>query len=99
MTLHLACAEAHESEAIATMVGELLHEIVARVHDKSFEFEYAETVGRASTWMKEERYTVMLAQMDAKPVGFLALYESYALYTAGVYGTIPEFYVRPTYRS
>lgn len=99
MTFHLTRAEPHDSEAIATMVGELLREIMTLVSDKSFEFEYAETVGRAGTWMKEGRYTVVLARVDTKPVGFLALSESYALYTAGAYGTIPEFYVRPTYRS
>ena len=99
MTVHLTRAEPHESEAIATMVGELLREIMALVRDKSFVFEYAETVGRARTWMKEGRYTVVLARVDATPVGFLALSESYALYTGGVYGTIPEFYVRPMYRS
>jgi GNAT superfamily N-acetyltransferase len=27
------------------------------------------------------------------------LYESYALYAEGIYGTIPELYVRPAYRS
>jgi GNAT superfamily N-acetyltransferase len=27
------------------------------------------------------------------------VYQSYALYTEGVYGTIPEFYVRPSHRS
>ena len=99
MTFHLTRAEPHDSEAIATMVGELLREIMALVSDKSFEFEYAETVGRACTWLKEGRYTVVLARVDAMPVGFLALSESYALYTAGVYGTIPEFYVQPPYRS
>ena len=97
--VHLTRAEPHDSEAIATMVGELLHEIMALVRDKSFKFEYAETVGRACTWMKEGRYAVVLARVDAKPGGFLALSESYALYTNGVYGMIPEFYVRPTYRS
>ncbi len=99
MAFHLARAQPHDSEAIATMVGELLHEIMALVHDKSFAFEYAETAGRACTRLKEGRYTVVLARVDAMPVGFLALSESYALYTAGVYGTIPEFYVRPMYRS
>lgn len=99
MIFHLALGEAHDSEVIATMVGELFHEIMALMSDKSFEFESAETVGRARTWMKDGRYTVVLARVDAKPVGFLALSEGYALYTAGVYGTIPEFYVRPTYRS
>lgn len=39
------------------------------------------------------------AHAAAEPVGFLALYESYALYSEGVYGTIPELYVRPADRS
>lgn len=28
----------------------------------------------------------------------MSLYESYALYSEGAYGTIPELYVRPDYR-
>ena len=32
-------------------------------------------------------------------MGFLAVYESYALYAEGAFGTIPELYVRPTFRS
>jgi GNAT superfamily N-acetyltransferase len=35
----------------------------------------------------------------SKPLGFLALYDSYALYTEGAFGTIPEFFVRPAHRS
>lgn len=99
MIFHLVRADAHDSEAIATMVGELLHEIMALVQDKSFAFDHAETVGRTRAWMKEGLYTVLLAQLDSTPVGFLALAESFALYTGGVYGTIQEFYVRPQYRS
>ncbi|OGW49676.1 MAG: GNAT family N-acetyltransferase, partial [Nitrospirae bacterium RBG_19FT_COMBO_58_9] len=34
-----------------------------------------------------------------EPLGFLALYESYALYAEGSFGTIPELFVRPAYRS
>lgn len=30
---------------------------------------------------------------------FIALYESYALYAEGAFGTIPELYVRPEYRT
>lgn len=51
--------------------------------------------------MTDGKYSVLLAR-DAdrgEPLGFLALYESYALYTEGAYGTIPEFYVRQPYRS
>lgn len=32
-------------------------------------------------------------------VGFVALYESHALYAEGSFGTISELYVRPEYRS
>jgi GNAT superfamily N-acetyltransferase len=40
-----------------------------------------------------------VAEEAGKPVGFIALYESYALYAEGAFGTIPELYVRPEYRS
>lgn len=99
MMLHIARADTHDAEAIATMVGELLHDIMAAVNDKVFGFDHADTVDRARAWIKKDLYTVLLATLDSKPVGFLALYESYALYTEGVYGTIPEFYVRSAYRS
>ena len=33
------------------------------------------------------------------PAGFIALHESRALYAGGVFGTIPELYVRPAFRS
>lgn len=99
MMLHIARADTHDAEAIATMVGELLHGIMAAVNDKVFGFDHADTVDRARAWIKKDLYTVLLATLDSKPVGFLALYESYALYTEGVYGTIPEFYVRSAYRS
>ena len=33
------------------------------------------------------------------PAGFIALYESYALYAEGAYGTMPELYIRPEYRT
>lgn len=99
MMLHITRADTHDAEAIATMVGELLHDIMAAVNDKGFGFHHTDTVGRARAWMKEGLYTVLLAQLDSKPVGFLSLYESYALYTEGVYGTIPEFYVQSAHRS
>ena len=52
-------------------------------------------------WMKDGAYTVLLARDGAhsEPFGFLALYESYALYTEGTFGTIPEFFVRLAHRS
>jgi len=99
MTVQITPAGIEDAETIATMVGELLHDIMAAVNDKSFGFHHADTVDRARAWIKKGLYTVLLATLDSKPVGFLTLYESYALYTQGVYGTIPEFYVRSAYRS
>ena len=99
MTVHIARAEIQDADAVATMVGELLHDIMAAVNDKVFGFDHAGTEDRARSWMKQGLYTVLLARVEDQPIGFLALYESYALYTEGVYGTIPEFYVRSAYRS
>lgn len=94
VAIHIARADIHDADTVATMVGELLHDIMAEVNDKVFGFDHVNTVGRARAWMKEGLYTVLLAKLNSKPVGFLSLYESYALYTEGAYGTIPEFYVR-----
>ncbi len=99
MRIHLA--QSTDADVIATMVGELLHEIMAAVKQKAFGFHQADTVARARGWMADGLYYVLLARDDASgaSVGFLALYQSYALYTEGPFGTIPEFYVRPAYRS
>lgn len=99
MTVQITPAEIDDADALATMVGELLHDIIAAVNDKVFGFHHADTVGRARAWIQEGLYTVILTKLDSKPIGFLSLYESYALYTEGVYGTIPEFYVRSPHRS
>ncbi len=72
---------------------------MSAVNDRSFGFHHADTVDRARAWIKTGLYTVLLATLDSKPVAFLSLHESYALYTEGVYGTIPEFYVRSLHRS
>jgi GNAT superfamily N-acetyltransferase len=50
--------------------------------------------------MVDGKYSVLLVR-DAdrgEPLGFLALYESFALYAEGSFGTIPELFVRPAYR-
>ncbi|MDE3048915.1 MAG: GNAT family N-acetyltransferase [Nitrospirota bacterium] len=99
MSIQIVQARLEDVESVATLVGELLQEIMAAVNDKVFGFHHADTVARARSWLKEGLYTVLLAHEGGEPLGFLALYESYALYTEGAYGTIPEFYVRPAHRS
>ena len=99
MSIQIAQAQPEDAAIVATLVGELLHEIMAAVNAKAFNFHQADTEARAAAWLRDGLYSVLLARDGGMPIGFLALYQSYALYTEGVYGTIPEFYVRPGSRS
>lgn len=99
MSIQIAQAQPDDAAAVATLVGELLHEIIAAINDKAFNFQQADTEARAAAWLRDGLYSVLVARDEREPIGFLALYQSYALYTEGVYGTIPEFYVRPAHRS
>lgn len=101
MTIRIDHAQPDDAGVIATMVGELLHEIMAAVKEKAFGFHHDETTARARLWINDGQYTVLLARDGerSEPLGFLALYASYALYTEGTFGTIPEFFVRPVHRS
>ena len=99
MSIQITQAQPEDAAVVATLVGELLHEIMAAVSDKVFNFHHADTEARASAWLRDGCYSVLLAREGGVPIGFLALYQSYALYTEGIYGTIPEFYVRPNHRS
>jgi GNAT superfamily N-acetyltransferase len=101
MQLRIDHAQPDDAPIIAQMVGELLREIMAMVGTSVFGFYQEETEGRARSWMIDGKYSVLLAR-DAdqgEPLGFLALYESVALYAEGSFGTIPELFVRPAYRS
>ena len=101
MHLRIDHAQPDDASIVARMVGELLYEIMARVGTKTFGFHREETETRARSWITDGKYRVVLARdgVQPEPLGFLALYESYALYTGGAYGTIPEFYVSPSHRS
>ncbi|MFZ0789581.1 MAG: GNAT family N-acetyltransferase [Chromatiaceae bacterium] len=90
----------NDAEEIAIMVGELLSEIMKATGIQAFNFDPAETARRLKDFICREKYFVLVARDDIGcAVGFVTLYESYALYAEGVFGTIPEFYVRPAYRS
>jgi GNAT superfamily N-acetyltransferase len=82
------------------MVGELLNEIMTTVGIQVFHFNLSETTARLKDFIDQEKYFVFVAQSkNAGMVGFIALYESYALYAEGAFGTIPELFVRPGFRS
>lgn len=92
-------ASSNDAQAVAVMVGELLAEIMNAIGVQAFNFDLAETTSRLKDFLDREKYFVFVARGgNANPVGFIALYESYALYAEGAFGTIPELYVRPEYR-
>jgi GNAT superfamily N-acetyltransferase len=100
MYIQVTQAQPDDAPIIAEMVGELLHEIMAAIGSKVFTFDLADTKMRAKTWLTDRTYTVFLAHEGGGPVtGFLALYKCYALYAGGAFGTIPELYVRMSFRS
>lgn len=97
-TIHRATAA--DTQEVAVMVGELLTEIMDTIGIRAFHFDLAETTSRLRDFLERENYFVFVVRTgNGHPVGFIALYESYALYAEGAFGTIPELYVRPEYRS
>lgn len=99
MELGVKQATSRQAAQIAVMVGELLDEIMDRVGEKSFNFDLTETGERLRRFLEDQKYFVFVAEDQGREVGFIALHESCALYAEGVFGTIPELYVRPAYRS
>jgi len=102
MTTKLTIQRATASDApeIAPLVGELLAEIMNAIGVQAFNFDLAETTARLADFIAREKYFVFVARdAGGGPAGFIALYESYALYAEGAFGTIPELYVCPPYRS
>ena len=92
-------ATVEDAPQVADMVGALLAEIMDAIGERAFNFDLPATVRRLTEFIAQEKYFVFAAWDGDAPVGFIALYESYALYAEGAFGTIPELYVRPAYRS
>lgn len=93
-------AAANDSHDIAIMVGALLDEIMSAMGTKAFNFDLKETIDRLKDFLNREKYFVFVARNPSGvAVGFVSLAESHALYAEGAFGTIPELYVRPEYRS
>ncbi len=93
-------ATAADVNNIAVMVGELLNEIMSTMGVDFFNFSLEETIGRLADFIKQEKYFVFIAKNHSSNlVGFVTMFEGYALYAEGAFGTIPELFVRPEYRS
>lgn len=100
MNIIIERATADNAPEIAVMVGELLNEIMSAIGAQAFNFDLDETTIRLKDFLDQEKYFVFVARDDNRhEAGFIALYESYALYAEGSFGTLPELYVRAEYRS
>jgi GNAT superfamily N-acetyltransferase len=102
MTSELTIQRAAPNDAaeVAVMAGELLAEITTANRTQAFNFNLQETILRPADFLNREKYFVFVVRDGSnKAVGFIAFYESYALSAEGAFGTIPELYVRPEFRS
>jgi hypothetical protein len=75
-------ANPENSRAIASMVGDLLNEIMQGIGNNAFNFNLEETTKRLKEFLEREKYFVFIAWgvNDHKEIGFISLSESYALY-------------------
>lgn len=93
-------ATVNDAHALGMMVGELLNEIMDATGADAFNFNLDETTARLNDFIEHGKYCVFIAHNEQSgPVGFISLFEGHALYAEGSFGVIPEFFVRPAFRS
>ncbi|MBS0170852.1 MAG: GNAT family N-acetyltransferase [Nitrospira sp.] len=99
MPIRITAAQPSDATTIAKLIGDLLQEIMAAIGTQAFAFSLDETSARTRSWLEDGSYTVLLARDGDRLAGLLALSECRALYAEGLFGIIPELYVRPDRRS
>jgi len=92
-------AQKDDAKEIALLTEKLLMEIMETVGDYFFSFDLEEAILILESYISENIYVIFLALYEGKIIGFISLGESHAIYAGGVFGTILEFYVEPSYRS
>ena len=100
-TIKIVPIEKKDYLDLSLMVGELLNEIMVTINHKAFNYNQADTTKRIKEFIALDKYWVFMAKdmKSGENIGFVSLYESFALYAEGAYGTMPELYVRPKWRS
>ncbi|HKJ86943.1 MAG TPA: GNAT family N-acetyltransferase [Gammaproteobacteria bacterium] len=101
MEWSVVAAEPADSLQIAGMVGELLGEIMASTGQAHFHFDGEAARQRLVAWLEVGDYRAFLARApgDPDPLGVICVTETQALYAGGALGLVPEFFVRPAWRS
>jgi len=99
-TFTIQKAKAEEVLEITHLVAELLMEIMQVSGIAAFTFDPQKMTTQLGAFMEAEKYHVFLARSTQHQcIGVITLYEGFALYAEGAFGTIAELYVQPGYRS
>ncbi|KPV39597.1 hypothetical protein AN478_10725 [Thiohalorhabdus denitrificans] len=90
-----------DAPCIAAGVEELLGEIMTATGQPHFHFDREATRARTADWLRAGTYRSFLARKEREvgPLGLINVTEAHALYAGGAFGLVPEFYVRPEWRS
>lgn len=101
MNVSIDQATTEQSDQVAEMVKELLCEIMEGTGEANFRVNEVTLQFQARTLLAGESYVVLLASITETSalLGFVSMFEGSALYTEGVFGVVPELYVRAEFRS
>ena len=101
MDIHIEIANPEDAESLTELVNELLEEIMKLTGNNYFNIDRNGTSARAQAFIEKGSYFAFIARNTetAQDLGFISLFESYALYTEGIYGTIPELFVKQEHRA
>lgn len=99
MNLSIEIASSSDAPTIAQLEKELLDEIMAATGQRHFQVDLQDLLTLAKKFIEEKKSIFILAKSGNTAVGFIALYESHALYAGGSFGTISELFVRKEKRS
>ena len=97
ITIHRATED--EAHVVAKFVEKLLEEIMQKINTNAFNFDLEQTTKRLEEFIESEKNFVFVAKEQEKIRGIITVYESFALYAEGAFGTIAELFVCPKYRS
>lgn len=99
--MHIAISYALPSDAatIAQFAIELTDEISRRMDARQFDLNVGETAALCAELLASGKYIALLASVDGRHAGFLAMSEGHSLYANGAIGTVQEMYVAPGFRS
>ncbi len=86
-------------EEDADVIRQLISELLAELDTETSSPVVTKT--ELANWMRDNSYIVFIAKdrKDRKPIGVITLVETRSIYANGVFGSIQELYVKPTFRS